>query len=233
MTGTRRRSLERVRLAGGRWHLVLGIAAVWLLTPAVLGLARWPRWWTWIAPEQTPMTWLQSVVLMLAAAASLLVGFVQRRVDGGSVRTWWVLAVGLTGLAVDERFALHERLRDRVLAPRDISVPFLPWVAPGDFLLLTIGVVGLAVLPFVWRAMLPDQAACTALVVGVLLAIVAVGLDSVDPSTWSVGAERVQQTLEEVVELGSGLALLAAVALRLLGMLDAHLRSDGNQPTRT
>lgn len=110
--------------------MLLGIAAVWLSTPVVLGLARWPRWWIWIAPEQAPMTWLQSDALMLAAAASMLVGFVQRRVDAGSVRVWWVLAAGLTGLAIDERFALHERVRDRFLAPRNITVPFCPGWRP-------------------------------------------------------------------------------------------------------
>jgi hypothetical protein len=43
-----------------------------------------------------------------------------------------------------------------------------------------------------------------------------------------VQAERVEQTAEEVIELGSGLALLAAVTLRLLGLLDAvGGRTDG------
>jgi hypothetical protein len=49
---------------------------------------------------------------------------------------------------------------------------------------------------------------------GVLLAVVAVGMDSIDPSTWGVSAERLEQSLEEVIELGSGLALLAAVLCR-------------------
>jgi hypothetical protein len=197
---------------------------VWLLAPIALAAGQWPQWWTWIAAEQTPMTWLQSVVLVLAAAGSLLVALVLRRAGTGPVGAWWLLTVGFAALAVDERFAIHERVRDSVLAPRGVTVPLLPWVAPGDFLVLAIAIAGLAVLPMVWRAVRADHASRVALLLGVALAAVAVGMDSIDPTTWSVDAERLQQTLEEVVELGSGLALLAAVHLRLLSLLETHLQ---------
>ncbi|MBV2364968.1 hypothetical protein ACFPZ0_10255 [Streptomonospora nanhaiensis] len=199
------------------------LAAVWLVVPAVLAAARWPRWWDYIAQEMTPMTWVQSVVLVLAAAGALLVAFVLRRTSGGRTGVWWLLAAGFAALALDERFALHERVRDGYLAPRGVTVPFLPWVAPGDFLVMGLAVVGLALLPAVWRAVRVDTASRNALALGVLLAVVAVGMDSIDPATWTVAAERVQQSLEEVVELGSGLAFLAAIVLRLTGLLAAHL----------
>jgi hypothetical protein len=227
-----------------RRRLVVALAGCWLIAPALLAAARWPSWWAWIAPEQTPMTWLQSVALVLAAAAALLAAQVLQlrdvrpstdpaaasasrnpgRATGSGA--WRMLAAGLVALAVDERFALHERVRDGILAPRDVTVPFLPWVGPGDFLLLAVGVVGLAVLPVVWRAMGDDYGARRALVLGVGLAVVAVGMDSIDPTTWTAQAERVQQTTEEVIEYGSGLALLAAVALRLLGLLDTAIARD-------
>ena len=211
-------------MTGKRGPLLWTVAAVWLLAPTALAALRWPRWWSWIASEETPMTWLQSVVLVLASASSLMVVYVLRRATTASALPWWLLALGFSALAIDERFALHERVRDGVLAPRGIRVPFLPWVAPGDFLVMGIGVAGLAVLPMVWRAMSPEPLARRALLVGVLLAVVAVGTDSIDPSTWSVSAERLQQSLEEVVELGSGLALLTSVLCRLLGLLDGHLQ---------
>lgn len=207
---------------GPRRWVVAGLATVWAVVPVLLAVGAWPRWWSWIAPEQTPMTWLQSVVLVLAAAGSLLLWHVLGR-RGADRRAWLLLAAGFTALAFDERFAVHERIRDGVLAPRGVRVPVLPWVAPGDFLLLGVAVLGLLLLPVVWRAVRPDPGAARALAVGVALAVVAVAMDSIDPSTWSVGAERVQQSAEEVIELGSGLALLAAVVLRLLGVLDTLL----------
>lgn len=208
-----------------RRKLVLVLLGVGVLAPVALFVARYPRWWEWIAPEQTPMTWLQSVVLVLAGVAAALVALVLRLVGQPSAhrRPWWVLAAGFVALALDERFAVHERVRDGVLAPRGVTVPFLPWVAPGDFLILAVAVVGLALLPMVWRALVADPASRRALALGVGLAVVAVGLDSIDPSTWSVGAERVQQSTEEVIELASGLAFLACVVLRLLNLLERHL----------
>jgi hypothetical protein len=213
-------------MSGPRARLVIALAALWALAPAGLALARWPHWWAWIAPEQTPMTWLQSVTLVTAAVISLLVAYVLRRAGGGH-RIWWLLAGGLAGLAVDERFALHERIRDGLLAPRGVDIPFLPWIAPGDFLLMAVGLAGLVVLPFVWRAMAGDSAARWALATGVALAVIAVGMDSIDPASWTLTAERIQQTAEEIVEFGSGLALLTAMAFRLLGLLDRLLGGVG------
>lgn len=204
-----------------RRRVVVALAAAAVAAPALLVLGRWPRWWLWIASEQTPMTWLQSVTLVLAGAAALLTGVVLG-VAGVPARERWVwgaLGAGLGALALDERFALHERLRDGYLAPRGISVPVLPWVAPGDFVVMGIAACGLLLLPRVWAATAPDPAARRALAVGVTLALVAVGLDSVDPATWTVAQERLQQTGEEVVELASGLALLACTVLRLLGAI--------------
>lgn len=206
---------------------LLALTAVAVLTPPVLAAVRWPRWWTWIASEDTPMTWLQSVVLVLAAAGCALLVLVLRlaAARAGDIRAWVLLSAGFAALAFDERFSVHERVRDGILAPRGIRIPLLTWVAPGDFLLLCVALVGLAALPIVWRAVRVDVGARTALAVGVALAAVAVSLDSIDPSTWSEGAERVQQSLEEVVELASALCFLAAVVLRLLTVLE-RLRLD-------
>lgn len=219
MSGTQ----EATDLARARRTVLVGLGAVAVLAPLALAAVRWPRYWTWIAPEQTPMTWLQSVVLVLASAAALLL-LTLLRLRGGTAserRPWQVLAVGFAALAVDERFALHERVRDGVLAPRDVRVPFLPWVAPGDFLVLLIAVTGLAVLPLVLPGLRGDRSAQVLFAAGVGLAALAVGTDSVDPATWSIEVERVQQSLEEVVELAAGLCLLGAVLLRLLSGLSA------------
>lgn len=221
--GRHRSSVERARR-----RFLCGLLAVAVVAPAVLAAARAPRWWEWIAPEQTPMTWLQSVVLVLACAACVLLSLLSdlSREPAVQRRTWLVLAGGFAALALDERFAVHERIRDGVLAPRGVTVPFLPWVAPGDFLVLGIALCGLALLPSMWRAVAVDPAARRHLVAGVLLALVAVGMDSIDPSTWTIGAERVQQTVEEIFEMAAGLCLLAAVGLRLLGHLSSLVPAE-------
>lgn len=209
-------------LNSARRRLGAGLIVAGVLAPLLLAAAQWPSYWLWIASEQTPMTWLQSVVLVLAAATSLLVAVLLRLRDASRSERlpWLLLAAGFAALAVDERFALHERIRDGFLAPRGVRIPLLPWVAPGDFLVLLIALSGLALLPRVLRALAPDRSARRLFVLGVVLASAAVATDSIDPSTWSVAAERLQQSLEEVVELCAGLAMLGGVALRLLALLD-------------
>lgn len=209
-------------MSGARRNLLVGLAVLTVVWPLLLAAGRWPRWWEWIASEQTPMTWLQSVILVVSACAAALIAVLLRHTGATARtrRTWVLLAAGFLALAVDERFAIHERVRDSYLAPNGVSIPFLPWVAPGDFLVMGVGLVGLVALPLFWAALATDRTARTALVVAVVLGLVAVGGDSIDPSTWSVQAERVQQTLEEVVEQACGSALLAAVVLRLLSVLD-------------
>jgi len=208
--------------------VIVAAAVVAVAAPTVLAAARWPRWWSDIAPEQTPMTWLQSVVLTTAAAASALAAVVDFR----RVRLWLLLAAGFLALAIDERFALHERLRDNFLAPRGVALPFLPWVAPGDFLLLVGAVAGLLLLPHLLPLFRYDRSALRALWLGVACAALAVGVDSVDPQTWTIAQERVQQSLEECLELISDLSLCTAIALRLIGLnppaVPAADRSDGH-----
>ncbi|XVX20889.1 hypothetical protein ACQP1U_03155 [Actinomycetota bacterium] len=204
--------------ASARRLWTLALIGVAVLAPLALAAAQWPGYWRWIAAEQTPMTWLQSVVLVLAGVGAFLTAHVLRLL-GERPWPWLVLGAGFTFLALDERFAIHERVRDGILAPRGVSIPFLPWVAPGDFLMMGVALVGLALLPGILRALAADRAARRALLVGVALAAVAVGMDSLDPSTMTQGQERLEQTLEECLECAAGLAFLCAVGLRLLGAI--------------
>ncbi|WP_114201311.1 chromate transporter [Janibacter anophelis] len=204
--------------------LLVVLTALGLAVPALLFVARYPRWWTWIAQEQVPMTWFQSVTLVVAGVVSLAAWWIARSTDVRPRAGLLLLAVGFAALAFDERFAVHERVRDRVLAPRDVRLPGLTWIAPGDFLLLLVALVGLALLPVVIRSMGRERSPLLLLGLGVVLAVVSVGTDSVDPSTWTVEGERIQQSLEECVELWAGLAFVGAVTLRLMGLVDDLVR---------
>lgn len=200
--------------------VVLGaLVAAGITIPALLFVARYPRWWEWIAPEQVPMTWFQSVTLVVAGVISLIAWFVCRLLDRTPRAGLALLSLGFAALAFDERFAIHERVRDGVLAPRDISLPLLTWIAPGDFVLVLVAVAGLLFLPTVLRCLRGDRWAFGLFLLGVVLALVSVGTDSIDPGTWSVETERVQQSLEECIELWAALAFLGGLTFRLMGLL--------------
>ncbi|SMC88733.1 hypothetical protein [Janibacter indicus] len=210
--------------------VVVALAVAGMVVPVLLAAAQYPTWWVWIAPEQVPMTWFQSVTLVVAGVMSLLAWYVAGIIGRGPRLGHSLLAVGFLALALDERFALHERVRDGILAPRDVRLPGLTWVAPGDFILILVALAGLLVLPLVVRSLGRDRWVRGLFVLGIGLSVVSVGTDSIDPSTWSVQAERVQQSLEECVELWAGLSYLAAVTLRLLGLVDRLAQRSAAEP---
>lgn len=210
-----------------RWRTgsVLAVAAIAVVVPSGLAAARAPRWWLWIASESTPMTWLQSVVLIGCAGLALLHAALidlrgpvpdVRATPGRQRGTWLLVAAGFGALALDERFALHERLRDRVLAPRGIRLPFADWMAPGDFILLAVLSVGLFALPALYRQLRADRTALRLFGLGLSLTVAALLADSFDPAKMSLGVERLEQTLEECVELCAALSYLTALLLPLL-----------------
>ena len=213
-----------------RWRMgdVLAAVTIAVVVPSALAAARAPRWWAWIASESTPMTWLQSVVLLGCAGLALLqAALIDLRgplptasaSPGRQRGTWLLVAAGFTALALDERFALHERVRDRVLAPRGVRLPFADWMAPGDFILLAVLVAGLFALPALYRQLRADRTALVLFGVGLALTASALLADSYDPARMSLPAERLEQTLEECVELGAALSYLTALLLALLTRL--------------
>lgn len=212
---------------------------VMTLAPALLLLAGGERWWVYVAKEQSPMTWLQSVVLVansLLCATHALTLFMSnaplRRATTPAWRghhlpllskwhvahrtVWAAAALGFAALALDERFAVHERVRDRILAPAGLRVPFMPWVAPGDFLMMLVALAGLVFLLWWWQVVADDVSARRWLIAAVACAVIAVAADSVDPDSMSLLVERIEQTAEECLELASGVCLAAACATRLV-----------------
>ena len=183
----------------------------------LLAIGRWPRWWEWIAPEQSPMTFFQAGFLLLAATLALLHAAAERLAGTmAGARRWAIVAAGFAALMLDERFALHERLRDGYLASTGLR---LPWGGPGDWVLLLAALVGLALLPLLLRGLRHDRFAYRLCVAGVALAAAAVAADTVDVTALSLHAERWAQTLEEVVETVALALLAASVGVALLPRL--------------
>lgn len=209
-------------ISRARRRLVLGLIVIAAVVPALLAVAKAPRYWEWIALELTPMTWVQTVLLMLTAVGAAAVAIAERvRGVAASVRRpYWLLALGFVYLAVDDRFAIHERIRDGYLAPRDVSLPGLGFLAPGDVQMILMGLAGLLVLPLVLRALRRDRMALRLFVAGVAAAALSLAVDAVDPESMSLATERLVQTSEEVIELLAACLFCGAIGVRVLALLD-------------
>lgn len=205
-TSARRLRCERLFLAGA-WA---GMAGIFILLTA----AGWPRWWHHIIPEYAALAWFESLLLAvtaLLAFAGAGLAYINR---DGSVLRWGLLGAAFLCLTIDERFAIHERLRDAVLAPRGIRLPIFFWTADGDFILLLLLIAGLAALPWFLALFRTRRAARRFFLAGLTLAAAAVLMDSLDFHAMSVDLLRREQYLEELFETAGMLCFLSAVFLQ-------------------
>lgn len=207
------------RLARLRTWLLWGTALLPAAFVALLIALRWPDYWLWINFENTPMTSLEVAVMFAAALVALSAGSRAWLNNDPEYREWWLLAAGFGYFALDDRFALHERLRDKVLIPHDIQVAVFPWGGPADFLLLTYAAIGLALLPRLAGLFGPDTRARRRLFMAVGVALLAVLLDSVDLNRLSEPGQRLEQTVEECLELTAQVLFLQAFLLAWLARL--------------
>jgi hypothetical protein len=195
----------------------------------LLVAVKWPSYWVYIAAEQTPMTWLQSMFWFGSVLLALLCCMLTYALEGirRSSLIWLLLAAGFAFLMADERFAIHERVRDRLLKPTGIKA--LPWMEAGDFILLIYAVIGLLLSVFIFRLYKARRSALVWLCIAALLFATAVGMDTFDVSRMTKSGERLEQSLEEIVELFAVISLLSSVLLMLVNYLLAFRQAGKPQ----
>ena len=198
------------RAATLRRALVGAAVATPPVVVAGLVVAGLPDYARLLVDEQSPITWLQTVLLVVAGVLAGLLA-ARRWLAGDRLHPWSLLAAGFVWLALDDRFLIHERLRDDVLAGRVPDV--LPWGKSGDVVLLAYAVGGLVLTRSVLRALHDDRTARVAFVAALGLLGLAAGIDSVDPASLTRSEELAESTVEESLELFGDAAFVLALAL--------------------
>jgi hypothetical protein len=206
-------------------HVLL--LALWL---AVIGfmllmvVAAWPQYWRFVAAETTPLTWLESVLLILTSFVTGLIAFLEA-IAGKSARKvflgWIALTAAFAWLSLDERFALHERVRDRFLKPTGMKL--LPWMEAGDLLIPFYMLCGLAATWGIWKLIGSRRGARLFLVSGIILSAVAVSMDTIDIRSLNVGTERILQSVEEGLETLAMTSFLSAFLCVWVGKIRSLL----------
>lgn len=191
--------------------IVLKLTAVLpFLFVAMLIVGQWPEYWKWIVSEMTPMTSLEVSVMYTTALVAFAASAQSWIKKNPAYLDWGLFAAGFFYLALDDRFAIHERIRDRILIPHDIRAPFLPWIGPGDFILLVYAAIGLILLPRFLRLFQGEVRARRRLIFGCIVAAIAVLMDSVEITQYDMAIQRLEQTVEECVELLAQILFLHA-----------------------
>jgi hypothetical protein len=171
------------------------------LSLMVFVAAQWPQYWKWIATEDTPMTTLQVAVMYTIALVSWAnAGLQHLRFNAAKSSRWLVLGCSFFWLALDDRFAIHERIRDSFLAPRHVAIPFLP-IAAGDFVLLFYMAVGLLTLKWLLPIFQETKVIRNRFLAGIAVSVLVIIVDAYDIHRLDINAERLEQTVEEVFEL--------------------------------
>jgi asparagine N-glycosylation enzyme membrane subunit Stt3 len=194
------------------------IAVLWFISVsfvAVLITFSQPAYWEYVIAELGPMTWFESLLLFFAAVLAFLcagLDFVRRR--GKDAFMWAVLAVGFLGLCADERFAIHERIRDNILAPHNVKLIFF-WVSPGDITLLLVMVAGLIFLFFILKQFKERKPAMLVFLAAVAVSAAAVISDSLDFTRMTIDELRYEQFIEELIETSAMLLYVTSLYLML------------------
>ena len=218
--------MNQARLARIERSLLISVFTLCSLFVILLFVLKWPSYWVYIASEQTPMTWLQSVIwfgCVLFALVSLTLLYIQEGLSRHAL-VWLILSGAFLFLMMDERFAFHERIRDHYLKPAGIKI--LPWMEAGDFILLIYALAALAFAVPIYRVYRVRRAALVWLCIAAILFAAAVGMDTFDVSKMSKAAERLEQSTEEIIELFAVLSLFSSIWL----MIGYYLSSFRGSP---
>jgi hypothetical protein len=217
-----------IRLHQLQRYLIVATIIFPALAVLLFIVVPWPSYWTWIATEDTPMTTLQVVVMYTIALFCWAIASLHHlRFNAGKSLRWLVLGGGFFWAALDDRFAIHERIRDKILAPRQVSIPFLP-IAAGDFILLFYMAVGLLMLKWLWPIFQENKAVKRRFLAGVAVAALTVTVDAYDIHRLDMNAERFEQTVEEIFELIAQILFLQGTILALFKSLGDGLHSNDN-----
>lgn len=193
--------------------IVLGVGFS-VLFVLFLVVAQLPSWWKWIIFERTPMTWFESLLLYTCALISFgctTFSFLER--ENKRTTLWALLGFAFFYLMLDERFAIHERIRDNILAPHNIKLPIFFWTSAGDFILLLYLVAGILLLPKFLALFKVRKSAYRLFIIGLCVSIVAVLMDSFNVKKMSIEFQRLEQFIEEILETAGMLFFLNALFL--------------------
>jgi hypothetical protein len=169
---------------------------------AVIFFAKWPNWWEWTVPERSPMTWLQSLLLFSnALAASTLVIWNYLQSDKSKMFWWALLALGFAYLMLDERFSIHERIRDLYLAPNQIKIPVFFWTSDGDFILLLYGLIAMLFIFPYFKLFQVRKSAVYWVISSFSVAVISISMDSISFKSYPRIVQNIQQFSEEILEI--------------------------------
>jgi uncharacterized membrane protein len=162
-------------------------------------------YWSYVIYEKSPFGWYEALLLFLcfvfAGYNLFLVYTAERRVNV----PWLILSAGFFYLTLDEKFALHESIRENFFKSNDITLDIFFWTEKGDYVLLLLMAAGLFMLPFILKELKKNAKSFIFFIIAVIFGAAAVLTDSADLSLFSADTQKILQYAEEIFETASSL----------------------------
>lgn len=175
--------------------------------------------------EDTVIEWFSSIQLLVLAFVAYVTYYTTgllRRLGSTHVAdhqwVWLALAFGFVILGLDERFDIHEALRDNFFRPAGLFVD-VPYVISGDVGLYLFFVIGVLLSPLLWGELGRWPPSRTCFSAALVLTLLVVIIDSLKDSAmrdWPY-VQFWNYTFEEVGEVWAQLLFLLAFLLVLNG----------------
>ncbi|MAX65759.1 MAG: hypothetical protein CME66_02385 [Halobacteriovoraceae bacterium] len=174
-------------------------------------LAGGERYWDHISYEHSHLTWLSSLQLFFIGTTCLTIwiGKSNNRLDLKKLKQFWLwpfLGFSFIFLSLDEKFQIHERLREGVFKPNHIGTN-LPGIGAGDFLHILFAVIGLALSYFIYKQIKKNKIALIYLILALIISLYTVISDAfseipnLNSSQTYIEIFRFHQFTEEILEI--------------------------------
>lgn len=176
----------------------------------LLGLIQWPNFGKYFLEELSPLGWFHSLLLFTSTGIAALIALLQfsKSKNNLEIKFWILFGAAFLYLCMDERFALHERLRDHLFKPLGIVLPPFFWTEPGNFVLLVFLTLALIFLFYFLRKISFTKLQLSFLTFAVFFAIIAIGLDSYPFESLGKPTLVIEQIIEESCETLSMLGFI-------------------------
>lgn len=212
------------------WRFALFMCALNLAVP--LGLIVYARltgadYWTLFWDEDSLITWFSSIQLLLVGLVAWLnngLAGVARSLEAGSSGhshwIWLIFTAGFIFLALDERFEIHEALRDDVLKPAS-AIPDLRYLNPGDIVLYLYFLIGVVCAWYLFQELRRYPRSLVFFGAALLIALSSIVIDGLPNAvlrSWPL-YHFWHSVFEEVSEIWAQLLFLLAFVTVLRGRL--------------
>ncbi len=217
--GAARQQLNRFAILMGVLNLCLPLGLL------VYAKATSEPYWRLFRGDYNLTEWFSSVQLLLVAAVAYLnhrTVVLWRRFGMRELPRhpwiWGVFALGFVVFALDERFNIHEALRDDFFEPSGVFVD-LPWLISGDVGLYLFFLIGLAFTPFLWDELRRGRLAVVLYLAALALTLPTIVIDGLPDRAmvhwpahrfWDYTFEELGEVWAQFLFLLSFLAVLSA-----------------------